>query len=355
MSRIVEFVKDWMLPIAIIAGITICLILRYIPSLASSAEPMFSRFAKDVQPIMVAIMLFLQFNKVSPKDLRFRKWHAIVLTFQTGAFLVLSLVAMALPSGEARILVECAMLCFVCPTAAAAGVITDKLGGSLSDTVTYVVIINIVAALVIPLIIPMVHPVEGVSFMTRFASICARIFPLLVFPLLLAWLVRYTMRKLHQKLVGIAGWAFYIWGFTLCLSIYLATRALIDSGISIGAALLICVVSLVCALIQFFAGRRIGLGACESDDETLKHSHSITAGQAFGQKNNGFLIWLGYTWMTPVSSVAGGLYSIWQNLVNSWELYEQRHHPRTGSNPGRQTATTRTAGPGRRLSRSRQA
>jgi hypothetical protein len=28
--------------------------------------------------------------------------------------------------------------------------------------------------------------------------------------------------------------------------------------------------------------------------------------------------------MTPVTSVAGGLYSIWQNLVNSRELYE--HH-----------------------------
>ena len=243
-----------------------------------------------------------------------------------GAFVALSLLAMTLPAGEIRILVECAMLCFICPTAAAAGVITDKLGGSLSDTVTYVVIINIMAALVIPLIIPMVHPVEGVSFLTRFASICAKVFPLLVFPLLLAWLVRYTMKKLHEKLVGIAGWAFYIWGFTLCLSIYLATKALLGSGISIWAAIMICVVSLLCTVIQFVLGRRIGRRTCVDESEAIKKSDSITAGQAFGQKNNGFLIWLGYTWMTPVTSVAGGLYSIWQNLVNSWELYEQRHH-----------------------------
>lgn len=326
MSRIIEFIKDWMLPIAIVAGITICLVLHLIQPLAESAEPAFSKFAKDVQPVMVAIMLFLQFNKVSPKDLRFRKWHFLVLAFQMGAFVALSLLAMALPAGEIRILVECAMLCFICPTAAAAGVITDKLGGSLSDTVTYVVIINIMAALVIPLIIPMVHPVEGVSFLTRFASICAKVFPLLVFPLLLAWLVRYTMKKLHEKLVGIAGWAFYIWGFTLCLSIYLATKALLGSGISIWAAIMICVVSLLCTLIQFVLGRRIGRRTCVDESEAIKKSDSITAGQAFGQKNNGFLIWLGYTWMTPVTSVAGGLYSIWQNLVNSWELYEQRHH-----------------------------
>ena len=326
MSRIIEFIKDWMLPIAIVAGITICLVLHLISPFAKFAEPAFSKFAKDVQPVMVAIMLFLQFNKVSPKDLRFKKWHFLVLAFQMGAFVALSLLAMTLPAGEIRILVECAMLCFICPTAAAAGVITDKLGGSLSDTVTYVVIINIMAALVIPLIIPMVHPVEGVSFLTRFASICAKVFPLLVFPLLLAWLVRYTMKKLHEKLVGIAGWAFYIWGFTLCLSIYLATKALLGSGISIWAAIMICVVSLLCTLIQFVLGRRIGRRTCVDESEAIKKSDSITAGQAFGQKNNGFLIWLGYTWMTPVTSVAGGLYSIWQNLVNSWELYEQRHH-----------------------------
>ena len=326
MSRIIEFIKDWMLPIAIVAGITICLVLHLISPFAEFAEPAFSKFAKDVQPVMVAIMLFLQFNKVSPKDLRFKKWHFLVLSFQMGAFVALSLLAMTLPTGEIRILVECAMLCFICPTAAAAGVITDKLGGSLSDTVTYVVIINIMAALVIPLIIPMVHPVEGVSFLTRFASICAKVFPLLVFPLLLAWLVRYTMKKLHEKLVGIAGWAFYIWGFTLCLSIYLATKALLGSGISIWAAIMICVVSLLCTLIQFVLGRRIGRRTCVDESEAIKKSDSITAGQAFGQKNNGFLIWLGYTWMTPVTSVAGGLYSIWQNLVNSWELYEQRHH-----------------------------
>ena len=27
--------------------------------------------------------------------------------------------------------------------------------------------------------------------------------------------------------------------------------------------------------------------------------------------------------MTPVTSVAGGLYAIWQNLYNSWELYQK--------------------------------
>lgn len=317
MPKIVGFIKDWMLPISMAAGICTYLILHFVPSLSVSAEPGFSGIAKDLQPTLVAVMLFLQFNKISPHDLKFRKWHLWLLLFQAVMFVIPALVCTSIPHGNLRILIECAMLCFVCPTAAAAGVITDKLGGSLSDTVTYVVLINILAAFIIPLTIPMVHPSEGVTFWGSFFAICKKVFPLLVFPLLLAWLIRYTIRPLQIFLMRYAHWAFYIWGITLCLSIYLATKALINSGISVWIALAICLVSLVCCLIQFFVGRKAGLPS---------HEDSITAGQALGQKNSGFLIWLGFTYMTPVTSVAGGLYSIWQNIVNSLELYQQHHH-----------------------------
>ncbi len=29
--------------------------------------------------------------------------------------------------------------------------------------------------------------------------------------------------------------------------------------------------------------------------------------------------------MNPVTAVAGGMYSIWHNLINSWQLYKKRH------------------------------
>ncbi|MBR4756769.1 MAG: transporter [Bacteroidales bacterium] len=326
MGRIIEFLKNWMLPVAIVAGILLYLLLHFISPLAASVEPAFSKVANEVQPVLVALMLFLQFNKVSPHDLRFRKWHLWLLVFQTSLFVILAIAAIATPNGSLRILIECAMLCFICPTAAAAGVITDKLGGHLSDTVTYVVLINVLAAFIIPLIIPIVHPTEGISFMARFSSICMRVFPLLVLPLLLAWLVRFTMKRLHAKLLRIVGWAFYVWGVTLWLSIYLATKALITSGISVWTAVMIGLVSMACTAIQYMTGKMAGRKSSADGTEEGMAADSITAGQALGQKNTGFLIWLGYSWMTPVTSVAGGLYSIWQNLFNSRELYEQRHH-----------------------------
>ena len=325
MGRIVKFIKDWMLPLAIVIGIISYLALYFIGPLNRSVEPGFSVFAKDVQPVFMATMLFLQFNTISPHDLRFRKWHFIALAFQVAMFISLTWVATLLPEGEARILVECAMLCFICPTAAAAGVITGKLGGSLSDTVSYVVLINIAAAVIIPIVIPIVNPVGGMSFLSGFTAICMRVFPLLVLPLLLAWAIRYTLHRLQRWLMHFTDWAFYFWGLALTFSIYLATRALLNSGISVWTAVMIGVLSLLCTIIQFAVGRVAGRVSNGSKDHTVTRADEITAGQALGQKNSGFLIWVGYSYMTPVTSVAGGLYSIWQNVINSLELYENGH------------------------------
>lgn len=198
MAGIGKFIKDWMLPLAIILGITSYLILFFVNPLARSIEPGFSRFAKDVQPVFMATMLFLQFNTISPHDLRFRKWHFLVLAFQIATFVPLTWLVATMPDGDLRILAECAMLCLICPTAAAAGVITGKLGGSLSDTVSYVVLINISVAVILPVAIPIVNPDTGTTFLGGFTAICARVFPLLVLPLLLAWFIRYTMRRLQR-------------------------------------------------------------------------------------------------------------------------------------------------------------
>ena len=52
-----------------------------------------------------------------------------------------------------------------------------------------------------------------------------------------------------------------------------------------------------------------------------KAVRTVTAGQSLGQKNTVFAIWMGYTFMTPETAIVGGLYSIWHNIYNSWQLY----------------------------------
>jgi len=312
-----KWLDHWMLPGAIVLGTTLYTIYHFSPGLhgyGSWLHPLVS----EGQRVVIAFLLFFQFVKISPHDLKFTHWHFKALAIQAGLFLALAGCVLFLEPGPVRMLLECAMLCFICPTAAAAGVITDKLGGDLAGTVSYVVIINVAATFLIPLVIPLVNPSAQMGFWTYVAHIAWKVFPILILPALVAWVIRYTTHRLQRVLMRWASNSFYVWGVGLTLAMILATRALLLSGLGVWAIAGIVGVSILCCFVQFFAGRRIGPSG-NADDRR----DAITAGQTLGQKNTGFLIWLGYNYMTPVTSVAGGLYAIWQNLFNSWELYQK--------------------------------
>ena len=301
-----------MLPTAIVLGISLYLIYRASAWLHPCGHTLHI-VASEGQRFLIGVLLFLQFVKISPHDLRIKRWHILALLFQVVSFLVLTFVAARTGEGEIRILLECAMLCLICPAAAASGVVTEKLGGSLAGAVTYVTLTNVVATFLIPIAVPFVRPSADLAFWQYVGRIAMKIFPVLVLPALLAWLIRYTTHRLQRFLMRLSRYTFYIWGVSLTLAMVLATRALVLSGLSAGAVALIVIVSLGACALQFFMGKHI---ARSPEDR-------ITAGQGLGQKNTGFLIWLGYNYMTPVTAVAGGLYAIWQNLFNSWEIHKR--------------------------------
>lgn len=313
MNRMLHFLKEWMLPCAIVLGISLYLVYHFMPGL-HHLGPWLHPLVSEGQRLVIAFLLFFQFVKISPHDLRLSRWHLYALAVQILSFLALAALV-AFTGGTLHMLLECAMLCMICPTASAAGVITDRLGGNLAGTVSYVVLINVAATFLIPLVIPLVNPSATMDFWSYVGHIALKVFPVLILPGLVAWLIRYTTRKLQRTLMRWASNSFYVWGVGLTLAMILATRALLLSGLGRSAVAGIVLVSLVSCFLQFFAGRRMGREKVER----------LTAGQALGQKNTGFLIWLGYNYMTPVTSVAGGLYAIWQNLFNSWELYEKAH------------------------------
>ena len=311
MKKLLGFLKDWMLPCAIVLGIGLYMLYHFVPAL-HPLGPILHPMASEGQRLVIAILLFFQFVKISPHDLRLSRWHLGALAIQVLSFLALAGLV-AVTQGELRMLLECAMLCMICPTASAAGVITDRLGGNLAGTVTYLVLINVSGTFLIPIVIPLVNPSATLGFWAYVGHIALKVFPVLILPGLLAWLVRYTTHGLQRRLMRWASNSFYVWGVGLTLAMVLSTRALLLSGLGLWAVAGIVLVSVCCCFVQFFSGRRMGKDSVDN----------LTAGQALGQKNTGFLIWLGYNYLTPVTSVAGGLYAIWQNLFNSWELYQK--------------------------------
>ena len=310
----IRFIKDWMLPLSMTSGVLIYLIYINIPVLAP-AGPYLHRTVTILQPLLLFIMLFLTFCRITPKDIRPRKWHRGLLLFQSSVFVGLAVLLRLLPDFHGSVLIESAMLCIICPTATAAAVVTGMLGGDISGLTAYIILINLTAAILVPAFVPIVHPVEGITFFTAFSMIMAKVFPLLICPCLLAWIVRYLMPKLHRRIMRYDNLAFYIWGFSLMLAILMTTRSIVHSTVPVIYMIGIAAVSLVCCVIQFWTGRKIG----------KLYGAQITAGQSLGQKNTVFAIWMGYTFMTPVTSIAGGFYSIWHNAYNSWQLYRKRN------------------------------
>ena len=314
MRKAVQIFKDWMLPIAIVTGISIYLFYHFTPVLKPYGAVL-HKAASEGQRLIIALLLFFQFVQISPHDLRPHRWHLGALLFQILGFLLFAGLSALTPAKAGRILLECAMICLICPTAAAAGVITKKLDGNLAATVTYIVLANLSATFLIPMVVPMVRPSADLDFWTYVLRIAGKVFPILILPGLFAWLIRYTTHKLQRKLMRFAPNSFYIWFFGLTIAMVLASHALFTNypgGLALAGIIL---VSMGACALQFFAGRHIGKGRTDS----------ITAGQSLGQKNTAFLIWLGYNYLDPLTSVAGGLYAIWQNLFNSWELYEHEH------------------------------
>ena len=320
-----KIIKDWMLPIAMVTGASIYLLYRGMPEPVHQAGPFLSGLIGVLQPLLIFAMLFLTLCRIEPKDLKPHRWHWWLLLIQGGLFAGLGFLAKGLMEWcpgtyhDKLVLIESAMLCFICPTATAAAVVTRKLGGDVAGITTYTVLINLLAAVVVPLIVPMLHPVAGVDFWTAFSVILAKIFPLLILPCLAAWMVRYLAPRLHRKLLRYPDLPFYLWAVALTLAIAVTTRSIVQSTMSVRLMLLIALVSLVCCALQFAMGRFIG--SCYKGRNVGKHVNKVTAGQSLGQKNTVFAIWMGYTFMIPETAIVGGLYCIWHNFYNSWQLY----------------------------------
>lgn len=311
-----RFLRNWSLPIAMLSGVVMYLLYTNIP-LFRGSEGVVSSVVSIVQPGLIFSMLFVTFCKVRIGELKPAKWHVWLLAFQLVSFVAISLFLISFPplDESTKVLLESAMMCLLCPTATAAAVITARLGGNSATLISYTMQINIAVALVAPPLLAFSHPLEGVSLASSFLLILGKVFPLLLCPLLCAELLRRFLPRLHKAIV--IKWRnlpFYLWLVALSLAIAMTSRAIAHSHLSLLVMAGIAAVSLLCCLLQFAFGRYVG----------VRNGEAIAGGQALGQKNTVFAIWFAYTFLTPVTAIAGGFYSVWHNLVNTWQLYKHR-------------------------------
>jgi BASS family bile acid:Na+ symporter len=328
-------------------------------------------------PWLIFFMLFFTFCKINPLDLRLHKWHWAVLFAQL--FLAFATYAGVMCLTHNKILAQGLLMCFIMPTATAAPIIAGKMGGSIQNLTTFTLLSNFATAIIVPATFPLLTSpsLEGrvgvglSTFLPAFLLILSRVAPLLLGPFFAAWLLRigynyYQRRKekisnhkneVNRALVaeksqisnaktfelskGLAQVPFYLWVASIIVLMAVVTNTTISNfkfQISNIFTLLIC--SFFACLIQFGLGKLIGYylpAASKGKDyqdvlinpaaapKTMAGVSSITAGQAFGQKNTSLGVWMANTFLDPMSSLGAAAYILWQNIFNSVQLFVAAH------------------------------
>ena len=307
----IKFIKNWTLPMAMLIG-TLAYLLFAKWSFLAPAKPWVNSFVSFITPWLIFTQLLFTFCKIDFKELKPKRWHLWLLMIQFFSCALVAGVLLSIPmNGLNKGIGEGMMVCLICPTATAAAVITGKLGGNAATLTTYTLLSNLLGAVMVPLVFPLVEPHDGLTFWNAFWKILSKVFPLLLAPCFVALFLKHYMKSVHRWLMEHSGMAFYIWAFALALVMGQTARSLINSDMS---AWLVALGGLFTCVVQFLVGKRIGSA----------YNDRISAGQALGQKNTVLAIWMASTYLHPLATIAPGSYVLWQNIINSYQLWKKR-------------------------------
>ena len=304
-------------------GAAAYLLFAFMPQLDAAGTQMAPFFAA-ILPLFMFLVLFVTFCKVDFRKLHPVAWHAWVALFQL-LFIGVLMVFLLIPqstihhplstihySPSTKILLEALLMCVISPCATAAAVVTQKLGGSLEQMTTYTFLSNFLTALLVPICFPLIEKSADITFLTAFLKILHEVFLVLVMPMLLAYIVKHYLQHLHRKIIAIRDLSYYLWACSLMIVTGTTVRNIVHAEASVWLLTAIALLGLIICIVQFAVGRFIG----------HYFDHTQEAGQALGQKNTAFAIWLSSVYLNPLSSVGPGCYILWQNIVNSIEIWK---------------------------------
>lgn len=313
-QKTIRIIKDWTLPVSMSTGALLYLIFAFTPRLEEAAlffDPIFDM----ILPMFMFFILFVTFCKVDFHKLRPVTWHFWVSVFQLIFIGVLmGLILGFKMAGDSLILMEAILMCVISPCAAAAAVVTQKLGGSLEQMTTYTFISNFITAMMVPVCFPLIEKGADMTFWAAFSKILYEVAVVLLVPMLLAYIVKHHLQRLHRKIISVKDLSYYLWGCSLMIVTGTTVKNIVHADTSVTLLFAIATLGMVMCIVQFAVGRFIG----------HYFNHTQESGQALGQKNTAFAIWMAYTYLNPLSSVGPGCYILWQNIVNSIEIWQKR-------------------------------
>lgn len=315
--RVIAFIKKWTLLCAMLFGTVVYTLFTTVEPLK---EPglVLGPVVEQMMPVMIFTILYVTFCKINIENMRPRAWHFWLQLIRTALSAIMVAVVALARTPEEKIVLEGVFICVICPTAAAAPVITEKLGGSIESLTVYTLIANVVTAVIIPAFFPLVEKGAGITFTFAFLMILKRVVTVLLLPLCLALLTRRYLPRVAEAIKSCKNLGFYLWCINLSIVMGMTLHHIVISQVSGLTLLLLITLPAIVTVALFTIGKSVG--HC--------YGESICAGQALGQKNTMVGIWLTVTFLNPTAAVAPCVYVVWQNLVNTWQLWYKSKYGR---------------------------
>lgn len=259
-----------------------------------------------ITPVMIFTMLFFTYCRVDITKMRVTMMHFWLFAAQiVGAIAVYTLCQ---PLGQT--IAQGAMICALAPIAMAAVVIGGMLGANIENMTTYSLLCNIATAFVAPFILSWVGNGE-----CTLMQILQKVAPLLVAPFVAGQLCRLLLPRVAVWVADHSRVSFYIWLVSLVIVVGRTTAFVIDHIVTEAKTeIILAVVAAVICIAQFALGRKIG----------AKFGDTVAGGQSLGQKNTILAVWMAQSFLNPLSCVAPTAYIIWQNIVNSYQIYKKK-------------------------------
>lgn len=286
-----------MMPVAMLTGVIMGITIPQVINMLCITIPYF-----------VAVMLLIAYSKLHFRSIKISSMHVALFVIQ----ILGSLFAWKVLSYWNPLLAQQAFICLFCPVATSSPVIVGMLGGSLPCVVTYILFFYIGTSFMTPIVLPLVAGEQNISLIVSSFAIAKQVMPMILLPLLIVLILKLKSKKTLIVLQRNQSIAFYLWSITLILvigkaAIYVAAQPMRMIPMEMNLAL----VSLLACLFQFGVGRMLG----------LYYKMPIAAAQSLGQKNVAISMWMIFTYMNPLLSVGMAAYSIFQNSINSLQLY----------------------------------
>ncbi|NCC98120.1 MAG: hypothetical protein EOL95_00240 [Bacteroidia bacterium] len=295
-SKIIRFIKDWTLLLALIFGFIFNRFFGYIGSTYTA-----------IIPTLIFCMLLLSFSKLEGGNIKASRLHIILLGIQ----LSLGISSYYIVKNFNIDLAEGIMISILVSTATSAPVVVNLMKGKIEFITQYLLVSSVSASIFLPIWFSWIGHGSANSFWTSSTRIATYTLPTILLPLFIALLTRKFAPKVHNCIRKCTSATYYMWAFALMVLIGRAVNSFLmqDQPNYLFALIAIIAAFIICSA-QLIIGKLIG----------RKYNESIGAGQAIAQKNTVLAIWLSCSFLSPMASLVPTMYIIAQNIINSIQI-----------------------------------